>query len=211
MANTYPDEVLGLLNSLKNPRYATQDPPAEAPILFDGVLQNKNVAFMAASHDPHDYGVEVWHKAQAGEYGPIAPYTAAPRPPTSPPTDAPIEGLWPMPVTAFNVHYMRQVAPSLPIMEAISQAAVMLNGAGGRALGGAKGQALASLAKLLGLSVESFVTFVNALDDLRFVFVVAFAETVAKGKITQEFNATMAKAVAAYNSVSPIKIKEAAP
>ena len=52
----YPNEILGLINSLENPRYGSQAAPHIAPILFDGVLQNVNVTFLATSDDPHDYG-----------------------------------------------------------------------------------------------------------------------------------------------------------
>ena len=71
----YPLEVLGLINSLHNPRYNAQGPPSQVAILFDGILLNAKTTFLASPNDPHDYGIDVWNKAQKGIYGPIAPYT----------------------------------------------------------------------------------------------------------------------------------------
>jgi hypothetical protein len=213
MANTYPDEVLGLINSLTNPRYASQDPPAQAPIKFDGVLRNSKVTFIAHRDDPHDYGVEVWEKAQAGEYGPIAPYT----PPVATSSPAiPGEGFFPPPTvtpydltTVYFMRLMRQVMPNLTATQAVAQAAAILNGNGGKPPGGARGQAFASLAKLWGMPTDTFVMFVNALEDLRFAWIAAAAEYAQRGdaKAHQAFQTTMADAVDAFNAASPVKIK----
>jgi hypothetical protein len=80
----YTDDIRDLIASLTNPRYANQEPPATAPILFDGRLQGRAVNFVAHHSDPLDYGVEVWEQAKAGAYGPIGPYT-----PWVPPPDPP--------------------------------------------------------------------------------------------------------------------------
>jgi hypothetical protein len=219
MANTYPDEVLGLLNSLKNPRYATQEHPSVAPVVFDGVLQNKNVTFVAHPDDPHDYGVETWEKAQHGDYGPIGPYElpppapVLPLPPPDPFLPAPgIGGLSPQHLASdYFVRLARQVLPTIQAGEAVSQASAILTGNGGKVPGGMKGRAFAALAELFDApSVDEFVQFVNALDDLRFVHAAAAAKYIEQGgapKAYEEFRATMLGAVEEFNAESPIKIK----
>lgn len=91
----YTDDVRDLIASLRNPRYASTEPPATAPIAFDGVLKGNVVLFIAHHSDPLDYGVEVWEQAQAGAYGPIGPYAPWVPPPDPPAPDLPA-GLEPL-------------------------------------------------------------------------------------------------------------------
>ena len=95
----YDQTIADLIATLTNPRYATAEPPATAPIIFDGFLMtpptwgtgggavSTPVTFVAHPDDVHQYGVDVWNNAQSGIYGPIAPYA-----PFIPPPPPPFKG-----------------------------------------------------------------------------------------------------------------------
>jgi hypothetical protein len=69
-----PANIQALLNSLQNPRYATGDPQASAPIEMDGTLDGNPVMFVASPHDAMAYGVDTWNRAQSGNYGTISAF-----------------------------------------------------------------------------------------------------------------------------------------
>ena len=103
-----------------------------------------------------------------------------------------------------------QVLPNSAVASAVERTAVLLNFNGGHVPGGAKGGAVASLAETCGLSIDSFVAFVRALDDLKFEFLAALARFDLQGsndEAARTFASTMAQAVAAFNAVSPTKIE----
>ena len=199
----YFNEVEALINSLKNPRYATQDPPASAPILFDGELQSAFVTFCAASDDPHDYGVEVWNKAQAGEYGAIKPWTPAPPPPTLIP---PVGDGAALMIDTYYYRCATQVVSNVAMGEFYYQAVEVLNASGRKLPEGPRGATIAQLAAANGMSADDLVTLLLALDDLRFAFTAARSAYHLNGSKAQ-FDAAMKEALETYNAASPKKIE----
>lgn len=64
-----------------DPVYAAADESAiDLKVKFVEMLEV--LPFAATPYDPEPYGVELYYNAQAGDYGPVAPYV----PPTSTPT-----------------------------------------------------------------------------------------------------------------------------
>ena len=203
----YYNEVEALIGTLKNPRYATQDSPSVAPILFDGELQSTFVNFVAAQDDPHDYGVQVWNDAQAGLYGAIKPYTPFQAQPIPPPHSDDPEA--PHVEPTVDTYYYRcatQVVKTIAAGEFYYQAVEALN-ANGRALpSGARGAAISQFAVANGMSTDDLVTFLLALDDLRFSYTAARSAYYATNSMAQ-FLATMKEAIEAYNAATPQRIE----
>jgi hypothetical protein len=208
----YAAEIQSMIDSLVNPRYATQEEPSVAPILFDGVLQNRAVIFCANSRDPHDYGVAVWQAAQAGEYGPIAgyspisdvtppiPYDPADLPPPANPQPtgwtigAPTVG------EAFFSKCVAQVVSSPAQAVTLERIVALLNRNGGKVPKGAQGTQFAALAKAWDMTPDKLAALAVALDDLRFACLAADA---APSQQLQHMKAALDD----YNAVSPKKIE----
>jgi hypothetical protein len=203
----YSNEIAALIGTLHNPRYATQDPPASAPVLFDGELTSQFVTFVAHPDDPHDYGVEVWTKAQAGEYGPIAPYTPYPELPATGPIGPDGSGVGVQPVVdGYFYACVRQIVTTVAEAEVLHQATAVLNANGRKMPGGARGAAISSFAATRGVPVDELVAMILALDDLRFVHLTARAVFNMNGNKAQ-FDATMTEALEEFNAASPVKIE----
>lgn len=209
----FSNEVAALIGSLTNPRYATQDPPSIAPVLFDGELQGAFTHFVAHPDDPHDYGIAVWNDAQAGLYGPIAPYTPYVDPPAHAPPNMPVPGpdyefpdVDPGPtMDMYFVSSVKQVFPPATT-RVLEQMVAVVVANGGKPPGGAKGAALNQLAVANGMSLEDFTATLVALNDLHFAYSAAIAAHYTGGdKAT--FKTTMAAAVEEFNAASPRQIK----
>jgi hypothetical protein len=65
-----------------NPEHTTFD----CVVDFEGIGE---VPFACYSLDPIEHAVQIWSRAMAGEFGPIAEYTEPEQPPVIPPPDAP--------------------------------------------------------------------------------------------------------------------------
>jgi hypothetical protein len=65
------------IESATNPIYANEEGTAvELQVKFEEF--NEILPFGATSYDPLPYGVELYNRALAGEFGPIAPYVPPP-------------------------------------------------------------------------------------------------------------------------------------
>jgi len=70
------------LISASNPRYTSNTENAGIDLMvrfaeFANTSMNV-IPFHATHFDPHDHGVDLWNRARAGEFGPIAPYVELP-------------------------------------------------------------------------------------------------------------------------------------
>ena len=61
----------------KNPVYANSE-GTTVSLTVKFAEFNEELPFGATPHDPMPYGVELYHRAVAGEFGPIAPFVAPP-------------------------------------------------------------------------------------------------------------------------------------
>jgi len=68
-----------IIESVSNPSYSSADGNS---IYLDVKFAefNEVLPFNATSYDTTSYGVELYNRAKAGEFGEIAPYTAPPQP-----------------------------------------------------------------------------------------------------------------------------------
>lgn len=73
-----PDKaVLDMIDTLNNPRWALPGTPTDlSAVALDCMQYGLPGVFIASPQDPEEYGVEIWNKAIAGEYGQIGPYVA---------------------------------------------------------------------------------------------------------------------------------------
>lgn len=67
------------LEYAKNPEYISNDGQQIFLIVkFEEI--GEELPFNATSFDPMPHGVDLWQRATAGEFGPVAPYVAPPEP-----------------------------------------------------------------------------------------------------------------------------------
>lgn len=218
----YEDDIAALIATLNNPRYATSDPPNEAPILFDGIFSSVSqttgyqphaVHFTAHPNDLHDWGLKVWSDAQAGLYGPIAPYV-----PFVPAIREKTVGY----ARAYFAGCIEQVVPDISMMGGLEHATAIIARHGGKAPNGkangkaAGAAAFKAVADGWAMPVNDFVAFALALDAFRLVYDAEYSALRGKVQSASEqkpmeaakvhFIARMAAALAEYNQASPRKI-----
>jgi hypothetical protein len=78
----YPPEVEVIVSTFTNPKYYSGTDPTN-PIIIDCTISGAANTYLALSNDPMPYGVDIYNRAVAEEWGSIAPYIVpVPVPPT---------------------------------------------------------------------------------------------------------------------------------
>jgi hypothetical protein len=74
------------IQSARNPVYVVEDGSRIDLLVMFEEFPNEEMPFTAAPNDPMPYGVELYNRAQAGDFGPVAPYVAPQEPNNEQPT-----------------------------------------------------------------------------------------------------------------------------